>query len=137
MGSGFCDTSHSIAGSSAEIGVVTFRMDNPIVPTNGGEVDVERITTTFTRTRTAVHASRLAAYRSLRKRVNHNKRFSVIVHRDGHVAGAASFTGHLNRVRQVVVLHPVFHGPCNIDLLPRLFVQADFSNRNRLRLGEV
>lgn len=86
MSSGFSDAGNTIASASAEISVVTFRVNNPIVPTDSREVNVKRIATTFTRIRTTVHASRLTAYRSLRKRVNHDERLSVVVHGNWHVA---------------------------------------------------
>lgn len=80
MGAGFRDAGNSITGTTAEISVVAFWMNNPIVPANRREVDVERITTTFARTRPAIYISRLPAYRSLRKRVNHDEGFTVVMH---------------------------------------------------------
>lgn len=133
----FCDAGDAIASSAAKVGVVTFRMNNPIIPSDGGEVDVERIATTFTRARPAVDTSRLSINGSLRKRVDHDERFAIVVHRDRKIPRATSFAGDLNCVCQVVILHPILHRPRNVDLLPRLIALIDFSYRQRLRFRKV
>lgn len=74
------DASNSITSSAAEVSVVAFRVNNPIVPADCSEVNVERVTAALTRAWSTVHASRLPAYRPLRKRVNHNEWLSVVVH---------------------------------------------------------
>lgn len=48
VGTGFSDTCDTITCSTAEISVVAFRMDYPVVPANGSKVNVERITTALT-----------------------------------------------------------------------------------------
>lgn len=132
-----CDAGDTVASSSAEVGVVAFRMNDPIVPPNGGKIDVERVAAAFARVWSAVHASRLSADRSLRKRVDDDKRLAIVVHRNGEGFSATSLTGNLNCMRQIVVLHPVFHRPRDVDLLPRFIALVDFPYRQRLCFREV
>lgn len=131
-----CDAGYSIAGSPAEISVVSFGVDDPIIPTNCRKINVQRISTAFARIRSAVDASRLTTHSFAGKCVDHDERFVIVVIRDRKFASIACFTHQLYCVRQVVILHPILHGPCNVNFFP-LFSVLEFINRNRLCLREV
>lgn len=137
MCAGFRDAGDAVACTAAEVSVVALRMDDPVVPADGGEVDVKRVPAAFAGVRSAIDVPRLAAYRPLRKRVNHDEGLAVAMHGDGQAAGAARLACHLDGVRQVVELHPVLHWPCDVDLLPNVAALRDLADRQRLRFGEV
>lgn len=132
-----CDAGDAVASPAAEISVVALWMNDPVVPAYGGEIDVERVAAALARVWSAVHASRLSADCSLRKRVDDDERLAIVVHRDGQGFSAASLAGNLNRMRQIVVLHPVFHRPRDVDLLPCFVALVDFPYRQRLCFREV
>lgn len=76
----FCDAGDTVASPAAEVSVVALRMNDPVVPAYGGEIDVERVAAALARVWPAVHASRLSADCSLRKRVDDDERLAIVVH---------------------------------------------------------
>lgn len=135
-GAGLCDTCNAIACSTAEICVISTWTDDPVAPSDRGKVNVQRIATTLTRVGSAVDASRLTTHSALWKRVNHDERLSIVVQRNRQMTSAARLAGDMNRVRQLVILNPILHRPCDINFLPCL-VLIDFPYRNGLGFREV
>lgn len=80
MSAGLCYASNTIASATAEISVVAFRVDDPIVPADSGKIDVKRITTALARAWPTVYIPRLPTDCSLGKRINDDEGFSIVVH---------------------------------------------------------
>lgn len=111
------NTRSGSASSPAEIRVVAWWMDDPVIPSNISKADVHLLPATLFDSRRTIHTPRLSVNFPLRERVYHNKRFAFIFHADWHRlvnSDITCFAGDLDDVSELVGLHPLFHGPVDV-----------------------
>lgn len=75
-----CDAGDAVASSTAEISVVTLRVNDPVIPTDRRKVNVKRISAAFTRVWAAVDASLFTTHSvSAWKSVDDDERLVIVV----------------------------------------------------------
>lgn len=119
------DRGGRLARAATEVRIVAGRMDDPIVPADLGERNVQALAAARLHARRTVDVALRPARRPVRVRVDDNERPIVVVQaqqieRRMRLARRAR---DVDDVRQVLVLDPALHLAGNVDFHPQFCIQ--------------